>query len=111
MWLASAAPPKAEPTLDEKIKQEEDDHLEEIDKMGELRKSLFHRDKRLSMLREQKNSGGGDAPRPAPDGDGGDEGGAENGGGPKVSFHDDGEEEPKPIVDDDAPKKSWACGC
>ncbi|KAH8084982.1 hypothetical protein JL720_7692 [Aureococcus anophagefferens] len=51
------------------------------------------------------------APRPAPDGDGGDEGGAENGGGPKVSFHDDGEEEPKPIVDDDAPKKSWACGC
>ena len=106
-WLVTPAGAKDAPdkelTLEEKIKKEEDEHLEEIDKMGEIRKSLFHRDKRLSQLREQKLT--------AKDLDDGKEAGKNGEAGPKVSFHDDVDDPAlRPVVDDDPPKKGgWSC--
>lgn len=101
--------PPPEPTLDEKIEAEEQAHLADIDAMGDLRKTLFRRDKRLAELREERA-----AERASGSGSGS--------GGAKVSVikddDDDKEEEekdedskdedPNAVIDDgdDVPKAS-----
>lgn len=65
--LASKAPAVKAVTIDDEIADEEKAHLDDIDKMTEVRKSLFKRDKRLSNLREKRLSQIKPAAEPAAD--------------------------------------------